>query len=136
MARFEYIGMVAHDMAATLRFYRLLGMDIPAGVEQEAGELAGVGLIAEIGEARKAIVGHEAGLMHPFGKPCGKRRDGGGFDRLGPAQKRAQTIRGIAQRQRPAGALKTALQNMDIQAVDPADHARADPFGKRFRTVC
>ena len=35
MARFEYIGMVAHNMAATLLFYRLLGMDIPAGVEQE-----------------------------------------------------------------------------------------------------
>ena len=35
MARFEYIGMIAKDMAATLRFYRLLGMDIPEGVDQE-----------------------------------------------------------------------------------------------------
>lgn len=35
MARPEYIGMVAKDMAATLRFYRLLGMDIPEGAESE-----------------------------------------------------------------------------------------------------
>ena len=35
MARFEYIGMVAKDMAATLRFYRLFGMDIAEGAESE-----------------------------------------------------------------------------------------------------
>ena len=35
MARFEYIGMVAKDMVATLRFYRLLGMDIPEGAEKD-----------------------------------------------------------------------------------------------------
>ncbi len=35
MARFEYVGMVAQDMAATLRFYRLMGMNIPEGAEKE-----------------------------------------------------------------------------------------------------
>lgn len=35
MAQLEYIGMVAKDMAATLQFYRLLGLSIPDGAEQE-----------------------------------------------------------------------------------------------------
>lgn len=44
MARLEYIGMVARDMAATLRFYRLLGMGIPEGAESEDHvEAAGTG---------------------------------------------------------------------------------------------
>lgn len=29
------IGLIVRDMAATLAFYRTLGLDIPAGVEQE-----------------------------------------------------------------------------------------------------
>lgn len=33
--RFDAIGMVVNDMAATLAFYRLLGMDIPADAEGE-----------------------------------------------------------------------------------------------------
>ncbi len=35
MARLEYVGMVAKDMAATLNFYRLLGMEIAEGAESE-----------------------------------------------------------------------------------------------------
>jgi uncharacterized glyoxalase superfamily protein PhnB len=31
----DMIGMIAHDMAAALKFYRLLGLDIPAGAEKE-----------------------------------------------------------------------------------------------------
>jgi catechol 2,3-dioxygenase-like lactoylglutathione lyase family enzyme len=31
----DMVGYVVRDMAATLRFYRLLGLDIPAGVEAE-----------------------------------------------------------------------------------------------------
>jgi catechol 2,3-dioxygenase-like lactoylglutathione lyase family enzyme len=31
----DMIGMIVRDMAATLRFYRLLGLDIPEGVEAE-----------------------------------------------------------------------------------------------------
>lgn len=31
----DMVGMVSNDMAATLRFYRLLGLDIPHGVEHE-----------------------------------------------------------------------------------------------------
>ena len=31
----DMIGYVVHDMAATLRFYRLLGLAIPEGVEGE-----------------------------------------------------------------------------------------------------
>ena len=34
-ARFDAIGMVVTDMAATLAFYRLLGLDIPDGVDGE-----------------------------------------------------------------------------------------------------
>jgi uncharacterized glyoxalase superfamily protein PhnB len=34
-ARFDAIGMVVADMAATLAFYRLLGIDIADGVEGE-----------------------------------------------------------------------------------------------------
>ncbi|WP_197466734.1 VOC family protein [Tsukamurella pseudospumae] len=33
--RFDAIGMVADDLAATLAFYRLLGLDIPDGAEHE-----------------------------------------------------------------------------------------------------
>jgi uncharacterized glyoxalase superfamily protein PhnB len=35
MARFDAIGVIATDMAATLAFYRLLGLDIPEGAESE-----------------------------------------------------------------------------------------------------
>ncbi len=35
MAQLEYIGMIAGDMAATLRFYRLLGLDIAEGAEKD-----------------------------------------------------------------------------------------------------
>ncbi len=35
MARFEYMGMIAKDLASTLNFYRLLGMEIAEGAEKE-----------------------------------------------------------------------------------------------------
>jgi uncharacterized glyoxalase superfamily protein PhnB len=35
MPRFDAIGVVATDMAATLAFYRLLGLDIPEDAESE-----------------------------------------------------------------------------------------------------
>jgi catechol 2,3-dioxygenase-like lactoylglutathione lyase family enzyme len=35
MAQPDLVGIVARDMAASLRFYRLLGLDIPAGAEAE-----------------------------------------------------------------------------------------------------
>lgn len=35
MAELDLIGIVVADMAAALEFYRLLGLDIPAGVEDE-----------------------------------------------------------------------------------------------------
>ena len=34
-AQVDMVGMVVRDMAATLRFYRLLDLDIPTGVEGE-----------------------------------------------------------------------------------------------------
>ena len=40
------------------------------------------------------------------------------------------------QRERPAGAFVTGLENMDIEAVDPMDHARAAPLGKRSLAIC
>jgi len=36
MALPDMVGMVVADMAAALRFYRLIGLDIPAGAEAEA----------------------------------------------------------------------------------------------------
>jgi uncharacterized glyoxalase superfamily protein PhnB len=35
MVQPELVGMVAKDMAATLKFYRTLGLDIPANVDSE-----------------------------------------------------------------------------------------------------
>ena len=35
MAQPDVVGIVARDMAASLRFYRLLGMDIPSAAESE-----------------------------------------------------------------------------------------------------
>lgn len=35
MAQLDMIGIIVTDMAAALRFYRLLGLDIPAGAEAE-----------------------------------------------------------------------------------------------------
>jgi uncharacterized glyoxalase superfamily protein PhnB len=35
MAQPDMIGMAVRDMAAALKFYRLLGLDIPAGAESE-----------------------------------------------------------------------------------------------------
>ncbi|MFC4493161.1 VOC family protein [Streptomyces ovatisporus] len=34
--RFDLIGIVTADMAASLAFYRLLGLDVPAGADGEA----------------------------------------------------------------------------------------------------
>ena len=34
--RFDALGMVVSDMAATLAFYRLLGLDIPADADRES----------------------------------------------------------------------------------------------------
>ncbi|MFI0938143.1 VOC family protein [Streptomyces sp. NPDC021020] len=34
--RLDLIGIVASDMAASLRFYRLLGIDLPAAADEEA----------------------------------------------------------------------------------------------------
>ncbi len=36
MARFDFIGLVVADMATSLRFYRRLGLDIPAEADTEA----------------------------------------------------------------------------------------------------
>ncbi len=36
MAFPDMVGMVVADMAAALRFYRLIGLDIPAGVDTES----------------------------------------------------------------------------------------------------
>ncbi len=72
MARFEYIGMAANDMAATLRFYRLLGMNIPEGAESEdhvEAALPGfrvawdtVALIKQIDPEWKQPVGQRIGI--------------------------------------------------------------------------
>lgn len=35
MAKLDMIGIVVEDMAAALKFYRLLGLDIPEGAENE-----------------------------------------------------------------------------------------------------
>ena len=35
MAQPDLVGIIARDMASSLRFYRLLGLDIPAGAEKE-----------------------------------------------------------------------------------------------------
>lgn len=34
-ARFDSIGLIVSDMAASLAFYRRLGLDIPAGADSE-----------------------------------------------------------------------------------------------------
>jgi uncharacterized glyoxalase superfamily protein PhnB len=44
MPTFDALGMVAADLSATLDFYRLIGLDVPAGAEDEPHvevELAG-----------------------------------------------------------------------------------------------
>src|SRR5688572_28658904 len=35
MAQPDLVGMAVRDMAAALKFYRLLGLDIPEGIEKE-----------------------------------------------------------------------------------------------------
>lgn len=35
MARLDLIGLIVRDMAASLKFYRLLGLDIPAEMDNE-----------------------------------------------------------------------------------------------------
>jgi uncharacterized glyoxalase superfamily protein PhnB len=35
MAQIDMIGMVVHDMTKALQFYRMIGLDIPAGAEKE-----------------------------------------------------------------------------------------------------
>jgi uncharacterized glyoxalase superfamily protein PhnB len=35
MAQIDLIGMIVHDMPKALQFYRLLGLEVPAGAESE-----------------------------------------------------------------------------------------------------
>ena len=56
-------------------------------------------------------------------------------DQVSPA---VSQIRKAVQKQseRPAGAFVAGLENMDIEAVDPMDHARANPLGKQSLAIC
>ena len=73
MVRFDALGIVVDDMAASLAFYRLLGLDIAAGSEGEQhveSLLAGgtrimwdtVDLVRSIGAWETPIGGHRVGL--------------------------------------------------------------------------
>jgi uncharacterized glyoxalase superfamily protein PhnB len=71
MARFEYIGMTVKDMAATLRFYRLTGMDIPEGVESEDHVEVAVGGFRVAWDTEALIRQIEPGWERPNGQSMG-----------------------------------------------------------------
>lgn len=81
-ARFDAIGMVTADMAATLAFYRLLGLDIPADADGqphvEAPLPGGLRLMWDAEEAIKSFA-------PDFEPPTGEGRIGLAFRCEGPA---------------------------------------------------
>lgn len=86
MFRFAAIGMVADDMKATLAFYRLLGLDIPADADTaphaEATLPDGTRLMWDSAETARAIDpgwtppsgGHRVALAFDCGSPAGVDR--------------------------------------------------------------
>lgn len=77
----DFIGMIVDDMAASLEFYRRLGMDIPAGAEEqshvEAGLAGGMTLAWDTAEMIRGIDpawsppqgGHRIGLAFRCASP-------------------------------------------------------------------
>lgn len=80
-AHFDAIGMVVADMAATLAFYRLLGLDIAQGLEEEGhveAELPGgnrimwdtIEVIRSFSEWEPAAGGHRVSLAFLCAHPA------------------------------------------------------------------
>ena len=80
-ARFDAIGMVVTDMAATLAFYRMLGLDIAPGLETEGhveAELPGgsrimwdtVDVVQSFSEWEPATGGHRVSLAFRCATPA------------------------------------------------------------------
>jgi catechol 2,3-dioxygenase-like lactoylglutathione lyase family enzyme len=72
MAQLEYVGMVVRDMVASLKFYRLLGLDIPAGAETEAHvEYSPVPGFRVAWDTEELIKGIDADWVEPVGQRIG-----------------------------------------------------------------
>ena len=80
-ARFDAIGMVVADMAATLAFYRLLGLDIDPGLDAEGhveAELPGgsrimwdtIDVVRSFSEWEPAAGGHRVSLAFRCATPA------------------------------------------------------------------
>ena len=69
MAQPDMLGMVVSDMAAALRFYRLLGLDIPAEVENEPHvEVTLPGGFRIAWDSLEMIKGMDPGWVKPVGQ--------------------------------------------------------------------
>ncbi len=71
MARLEYVGMIAKNMAATLRFYRLLGMDIAEGAESEDHVEAALSCLRVAWDTEALIKSIDAEWVKPVGQSIG-----------------------------------------------------------------
>ena len=82
MAKLDLIGIVVQDMAASLKFYRLLGMDIPAEMDSEGhvevtlpGGLRlawdSLDVILSFNNERETPVGHRMGIAFLCDSPAG-----------------------------------------------------------------
>lgn len=81
MAKLDLIGLIVKDMAASLKFYRLLGMDIPPGMDSEGhveitlpGGLRlawdSLDVIMSFNDAWEEPVGHRMGLAFLCDSPA------------------------------------------------------------------
>ncbi|MCB8938880.1 MAG: VOC family protein [Ardenticatenaceae bacterium] len=81
MAKLDLIGLVVKDMAASLKFYRMLGLDIPAEMDSEGhvevtlpGGLRlawdSLDVIMSFNDAWEAPVGHRMGLAFLCDSPA------------------------------------------------------------------
>jgi catechol 2,3-dioxygenase-like lactoylglutathione lyase family enzyme len=80
--RLAVIGLVVVDMAATLAFYRRLGLDVPAGGDAEAHvevQVAGLRLAFDTEEVIRSFDPH-------YRRPDGSQRMSLAFDCGSPAQ--------------------------------------------------
>lgn len=69
MAQPDLVGMVVRDMATSLRFYRLLGLDIPATVETEDHvEFVTPGGFRIAWDTEKLIKNIDPGWVEPVGQ--------------------------------------------------------------------
>ncbi|MFI1659405.1 VOC family protein [Streptomyces sp. NPDC020472] len=69
--RFDLVGLVVSDMAASLAFYRRLGLDVPAGAESAPHVEAAAGGLRIAWDTEDVVRSFDPGWTRPVGNRVG-----------------------------------------------------------------